>query len=526
LKAIIAEREAKDKDIKQQAEVAVARKAALEKRMAHKLVSKKIYSKSSISNDEENDDPQDEPQEDAGGFYPTDEEDDDDELEILLVGTAQSTGPTTHGQAKAAAKKPAAKKPDAKKPAAKKPAAKKPAAKKPAAKKPAAKKPAAKKPAAKKPAAKKPAAKKPANGSRKGSKQDANASQGIRTPERPEIPLVSILPSSQERILGRKEEILRLEWKDNGILGSHGEMVIRWSNRGVVRHPLYTVFNTSPHECLEVIWRDFWDDLCVRNWINGLGYVADRMESEEGGWTDIEAYARFWKLPNWFAVGNAAVGIISSKRKIEYGTEYLLQGGLYCSNVEVPKGVELIDTPSRSSTSSNPYHYYPSNSDDSRDIVLRREGSGTDTSVPSVPSRIAVSGGGGGGVSVDSGTWHGGKIEPRRLSMNDEGDDEGDDEDRVWFNGTYCSWSHEWEECNKGSYAEDGVLTDRSCFVCHKRFLPGKKPSENAPADGYWLTSRSLACHCMKCDVTVRHCHVPNVTNEHHSPRKRTKRIG
>jgi hypothetical protein len=85
-----------------------------------------------------------------------------------------------------------------------------------------------------------------------------------------------------------------------------GRFELKWTKGGLLWDSLpEVVLQDFAEECLELVWKDHWENVRVRNWVNSLLSII-RKEIE--GWVDIERYARMKKWPNAFSEQAAATG--------------------------------------------------------------------------------------------------------------------------------------------------------------------------------------------------------------------------
>ena len=93
------------------------------------------------------------------------------------------------------------------------------------------------------------------------------------------------------------------EWdEEKGV----GRFELEWTKGGLLWDSLpEVVLQDFPEECLVLVWKDHWENVRVRNWVNGMSRVL-RQEIE--GWVDIESYARMKKWPTAFPEQAVATG--------------------------------------------------------------------------------------------------------------------------------------------------------------------------------------------------------------------------
>ena len=60
--------------------------------------------------------------------------------------------------------------------------------------------------------------------------------------------------------------------------------------------------------------------------------------------------------------------------------------------------------------------------------------------------------------------------------------------------------AHWFEGCDRLSYVENGVLTDKDCHVCRLTF---KCTPRVDGEEGYWPSQRNIAWHCVTCKIAV-----------------------
>ena len=272
---------------------------------------------------------------------------------------------------------------------------------------------------------------------------------------------------------GDLESVLQFFWPDK-------EVLVKWEKSGEKREPATCVIEDMPEETLSVVWRDWKGNLDVVEWVNGLTEVRKAVP----GWRDIESYALERQWEGAYKVPMAAEGGVEKQSPVVDGKRDGL-GNL----VKKRKTTRVPAAPARVSVGSEV-------------VVCLPVGEGLSGSSGLPSNIVCASVDGSVGVSTIGKGEAGGGEDRGEPGMDDPDWDDGPNV----IKDVCKPYAHEWEECDKPSYVEY-VLWRRTCFICARKFVPGKQEEGEDDSGRYWLSGRTKVSHCTKCKVAVCQSH-------------------